>query len=164
MDIESVKSLAVTTFNEYRWEILIAVVLILTINLLYRHRFYYEKKDHICSRSEQKFFKLLLSLLPKQYYIHCQTSLISLLKPADLRSARMIWAKRMDYVITDRDCKILLVIELDDKSHQRKDRKKRDKFVNKLLRRKHPLLRISHENSGDPRFIRAEIEKRISQM
>ena len=112
--------------------------------------------------SEQKFFKQLINLLPKQYYVHCQSSLISLLKPADLRSARMVWAKRMDYVITDRDSKILLVIELDDKSHDRKDRKKRDKFVNKTLRGKHPLLRINTKNSRDTSFVRTEIERMLN--
>jgi len=71
----------------------------------------------------------------------------------------MVWAKRMDYVITDRDSKVLLVIELDDKSHDRNDRKKRDKFVNKTLSGKHPLLRISTEKSKDLAFIRTEIEK-----
>lgn len=162
MDTESIKHLAARLHNEYWWIILIVLVLVAIIGLFYKHRYYYEKKDYLCSRSEQKFFKQLINLLPKQYYVHCQSSLISLLKPADLRSARMVWAKRMDYVITDRDSKILLVIELDDKSHDRKDRKKRDKFVNKTLRGKHPLLRINTKNSRDTSFVRTEIERMLN--
>ena len=159
MDTVAIKNFLVITVSEYRGTILLVLLLLVIINLFYKHRYYYEKKDYLCSRSEQKFLKQLLNLLPKQYYVHCQTSLISLLKPADLRSAKMVWAKRMDYVITDRDTKVLLVIELDDKSHKRKDRKKRDKFVNKALYAKHPLLRISTEKSKDIAFVRAEIEK-----
>ena len=159
MDIDSIKNPIVSLINENQWIILIIIVLIAILSLFFKHRYFYEKKEYLCSRSEQKFLKLLLSILPNQYYVHCQTSLIALLKPADLRSARMVWAKRMDYVITDRESKILLVIELDDKSHERKDRKKRDKFVNKTLSGKHRLLRISLEKSRNHRFVRTEMEK-----
>ena len=101
-------------------------------------------------------------LLPKDYKIHCQVSLISLLKPADLKSARMIWAKRMDYVITDEKTKILVVIELDDKSHQRKDRIKRDKFVNKALAGKHTLLRLTSEQAQDIGLLREKLQTAIN--
>ena len=159
MDIDTAKSFLVTMLLDYRWIILIIVVLLIIISLFYKHRYYYEKKEYLCSRSEQKFLNKLLSLLPKQYCVHCQTSLIALLKPADLRSAKMVWAKRMDFVITDRDSRILLVIELDDKSHAQKDRKKRDKFVNKALNGKHPLLRITTEKAKDLAYVRTEIER-----
>lgn len=162
MKIESIKELTGSLTSQYQWIILSFLMVILIIILLYRHRYFYEKKDYLCSRSEQRFFTQLLSLLPRHYFIHCQTSLIALLKPADIRSARMVWAKRMDFVITDRNTKILLIIELDDKSHEAKDRRKRDKFVNKTLRGKHPLLRISTDQSRDLAFVRNQIKKRLN--
>ena len=161
MDITTVKLQIITFLSAYRWQLAGIVIVIFILALLFKHRYYYQKKQFLCSKSEIRLFKYLTQILPRDYYIHCQTSLISLLKPADFRSARMIWAKRVDYVITDRDCEILLVIELDDRSHERKDRKKRDKFVNKILKDKHPLLRITTEQAKNQAFVRRQIERHL---
>ena len=59
---------------------------------------------------------------------------------------------------------ILLVIELDDKSHQRKDRRKRDKFVNKVLKGKHPLLRLTTEQSKDHVLVKRKIEQALGEI
>jgi len=147
---------------ELFWLCLVALLLLIGYGFHYKHRYFYEKKNFLTSRSEQKLFKNLLLLLPSDYQIHCQVSLISLLKPADLRSARMVWAKRMDYVITDLNTKIILIIELDDKSHERKDRKERDKFVNKALRGKHTLLRITTEQAHDISLLRDKLQSAIN--
>ena len=136
-----------------------AMIAMVMAIILFRHRYYYEKKTHLASRREQRLFRYLNKILPKDYHVHCQSSLISLLVPADLRSARMVWAKRMDYVITDADTRILLVIELDDPSHERKDRRKRDKFVNKTLNGKHPLLRLTTEQARDKVLVKRKIEQ-----
>ena len=45
-----------------------------------------------------------------------------------------IQAKHVDFVICDRNMHIKAVIELDDKSHDQKERKERDAFVNLILR------------------------------
>lgn len=140
----------------------LAILLIFILLIGFKHRYHYSKKSHLASRSEQKLYKNLLLLLPTDYMIHCQVSLISLLKPADLKSARMVWAKRMDYVITDKNTKILIVIELDDKSHQRKDRIKRDKFVNKALAGKHTLLRLTPEQAQDINLLRQKLQSAIN--
>ena len=140
----------------------LAILLLLTLYIRLKHRYQYRKKSHLASRSEQKLYKTLLQLLPNDYMVHCQVSLISLLKPVDFKSARMVWAKRMDYVITDKSTKILLVIELDDKSHQRKDRIKRDKFVNKALAGKHTLLRLTPEQAQDINLVRKKLQSAIN--
>ena len=159
MDIDYIKLLVIKVLNDYHWQILAVVILILIIGLLIKHRYYYQKKDYLCSQNERRLLNILNKLLPKTYHVHCQTSLISLLKPNDLRSARMVWAKRLDFVITDKNSKILLVIELDDPSHERKDRKKRDKFVNKVLAGKHPLVRITTDKAKDISFVRNQLVK-----
>lgn len=45
-----------------------------------------------------------------------------------------IQAKHVDFVICDKNMHIKAVIELDDSSHDKKDRKERDDFVNLILR------------------------------
>ena len=44
-----------------------------------------------------------------------------------------IQAKHVDFVICDKDMHIKVIIELDDSSHDKKDRKERDEFVDLIL-------------------------------
>lgn len=44
-----------------------------------------------------------------------------------------IQAKHIDFLITDQDLRIKAIIELDDGSHDSKDRKERDEFVDTIL-------------------------------
>ena len=47
---------------------------------------------------------------------------------------RKISQKHVDFLICDATLRPLFAIELDDKSHDQKDRKERDAFVNLILR------------------------------
>lgn len=44
-----------------------------------------------------------------------------------------IQAKHLDFVICDKGMKVLGVLELDDSSHDRQDRKERDSFIDEVL-------------------------------
>lgn len=46
----------------------------------------------------------------------------------------MICSKHVDFTLCDRDMNVKVIIELDDKSHQRQDRQIRDRFVDTVLR------------------------------
>lgn len=46
-----------------------------------------------------------------------------------------IQAKHVDFVICDRTLKVKAIIEIDDSSHDRKDRVERDKFVDEILKK-----------------------------
>lgn len=45
-----------------------------------------------------------------------------------------IQAKHIDFLICDPDLRIKAIVELDDNSHDRKDRQERDEFVDQVLR------------------------------
>ena len=45
-----------------------------------------------------------------------------------------IKAKHVDFVVFDQYMRPKAIIELDDSSHDRKDRQERDKFVNEILK------------------------------
>lgn len=54
-----------------------------------------------------------------------------------------IKSKHIDFVLIDSNGKIKLLIELDDKSHEKHERKERDKFLNKIFENSNiNLLRI----------------------
>ena len=46
----------------------------------------------------------------------------------------MICSKHVDVTLCDRDMNVRVIIELDDRSHQRQDRQTRDRFVDVVLR------------------------------
>ncbi|WP_084978295.1 DUF2726 domain-containing protein [Plesiomonas shigelloides] len=118
----------------------------------------HSKQTHLATENERKLYFALQRILPSEYIIHCQVSLMALVKPIDFRDNSKTWAKRMDFVITDRASKILAVIELDDSSHNAKKRQDRDRYVNDALSGHHPLVRIQTRRYYEP----AEIAEIIS--
>lgn len=56
---------------------------------------------------------------------------------------RQISSKHVDLVVTDSQFNILCAIEIDDSSHLRRERKKRDELLNTVFRKANlPLLRV----------------------
>ncbi|GAB5379655.1 MAG: hypothetical protein Alis3KO_05460 [Aliiglaciecola sp.] len=106
-------------------------------------------KEFLTTQSERKLYFALREVLGNNYAIHCQTSLIALVEPTQFKHKSKAWSKRMDYVITDTNTKILAVIELDDPSHNQPKRVARDKYVNSALKGLHPLVRLKTQSYYD---------------
>lgn len=119
----------------------------------------HRKNTYLATKTERKFYKVLQELLPDEYVIHSQVSLMALVQPTNFKDNSRTWAKRMDYVITDRDTKVLAVIELDDSSHRQKKRQERDIYVNNALKGHHPLLRFEAKSSYDKNHVATVIER-----
>lgn len=111
------------------------------------------KQTHLTTENERKLYFALQKALSKQYMIHCQVPLIMLVKPVERKYNVKSLSKRLDFVITDTASKTLAIIELDDASHQRKDRVERDNYVNYALKGHHPLIRLSTEKFYAPEKI-----------
>ena len=115
----------------------------------------YNKKDFLMSRTEGQFFNILKELLGYNYYIFTQVHLSTILdhkiRGQNWRGAfSHINSKSVDYVISDKIFKPLLVIELDDISHEREDRKERDEIVEDILENTGiPFLRIKNNSYYD---------------
>ncbi|EHK6025109.1 TPA: DUF2726 domain-containing protein [Vibrio parahaemolyticus] len=121
----------------------------------------HKKSEHLASKAEQEFYKVLLDILPNQYVVHCQVSMMALVQPVNFKDNSKTWAKRVDFVITDRDTKVIAVIELDDSSHRQKKRQERDSYVNAAFAGHHKLLRFEAMGSYDPTNIASVIEREI---
>lgn len=120
----------------------------------------HKKHEHLANRNEQKLYFALQSILPETYVIHCQVSMMALVSPVDFKHNAKVWAKRMDYVITDRSTKIIAVIELDDASHHSQQRLERDKYVKEVLNTHHNFIRISTRKYYDPMLIANLLEQK----
>ena len=124
----------------------------------------HEKVDYLATENERKLNFALQKALDNKYYIHCQVPLISLVKPLDYRDNSKSWAKRLDFVITDKATKVIAVIELDDSTHLQKKRVKRDAYINASLEGHHPLVRIRTEKFYCPEKVAALLESEAGIM
>ena len=94
----------------------------------------YTKKDYLLTQTELKFYKLLKQITDELNLVICpQVTLYEIVNNKDYRDFGKIQSKSIDFVITEPNLKIRLCIELDDYTHTRGKRIKRDEFINKLF-------------------------------
>ena len=115
------------------------------ISTVYR----YNRKYVIMTEREQEFYKKLKLICGDSILIFPQIHLSSLffhnVKGQNFKLAfRFINRLSVDFVLVDsRNFKTLLAIELDDSTHNEKDRIKRDLIVNDIFKKANfPLLRL----------------------
>lgn len=100
----------------------------------------YRKKFLLTKREYAFYINQLRPILQKSgVFCCCKVRLADLVMPSYTRNRGLyqsrlnkIWAKHIDFVIVDSDMHVLFLIELDDNSHQRADRRDRDDFVDKI--------------------------------
>lgn len=126
----------------------------------------YEKIDQLCTKTELRFYQVLRDLVGDRFEIFSKVRIADLLKVKSGTRKRMSWqnrinCKHIDFVLCDRETlEPLVAIELDDRSHQRQDRVKRDEFVNQAFEDAgFPILRIRTSDKYD----QGQIDKSIQQ-
>lgn len=115
--------------------------------------FPYQKKKYFLTPTERKFFEILLQIINNQYFIFPQVHIASIVEVKKgqqnyISYFNKIIRKSFDFVIFDKqNLNVLLVIELDDKTHERPDRMDRDANVNKIAEQ--AKLKILHIKPQD---------------
>jgi hypothetical protein len=89
-----------------------------------RRKINYSKKQ-LLTNAETNFFESLKTMIGDDYYVFPEIPMLEIMRPKD----NHISQKRIDFVVFDKNYNPVLAIELDDYSHEREDRKTRDKFV-----------------------------------
>ena len=94
----------------------------------------YTKKDYLLTQTELKFYKLLKQITDELNLVICpQVSLYQIVHNKNYKGFSKIQSKSIDFVIAEPNLKIKLCIELDDYTHNKSKRIKRDEFINKLF-------------------------------
>lgn len=99
----------------------------------------YRRKDWLFTKAERSFFGVLEQVVASKFRIFAKVRLSDLLwlpKNCDKRQSHQnrINLKHVDFVLcTVDEVQPILVIELDDSSHDRGDRKERDGFLDSAL-------------------------------
>ncbi len=121
----------------------------------------FTKKDYLLTPNELKFYKLLKRITDKlDLSIFTQVALYEIINCKDYKDFNRIKSKSIDFVITEKNCKIRLCIELDDNTHNYKKRIERDNFINTIFSNLDiKLLRIPVQNF----YNLDELEKQIQE-
>lgn len=155
-------------------KILIIVVVIVVIGVLVEilrgkegepRKYQYKQKNFFMSRAEHDCYDALVVAVGEKYLIFPQVHLPSIVDNKvvgqNWRGAfRHISQKSVDFVLCDKSyLSPKLAIELDDRTHERQDRKDRDVEVERVLKDAGlPLLRL--ENHG--RFNTNELLEKVN--
>ena len=91
------------------------------------------KKKDVLTIAEKQFYYILKKYIRNEYLIIPQAVLSSFIDCDEFRYRTKINKKTVDFIIVDRQFNVVCAIELDDRSHDKYSRKKRDAFVNSLF-------------------------------
>ncbi|MEK5391465.1 DUF2726 domain-containing protein [Margalitia sp. FSL K6-0131] len=128
-------------------------------------KFPFKLRDDFLSPSELSFFNILSQVIPNQFIICPKVSLqdIFFVNEKDKSSyysyLNKISRKHVDLLICSaKTMQPVCGIELDDRSHGREDRVKRDEFVNQLFKTaKLSLIRFTNKKS----YTLSEVEEKL---
>lgn len=98
----------------------------------------YQARTLLTKREHQEYLKLKQYAADRGWLICPKVRLWDLIEPKKGRSNRKelenkIRSKHVDFVLVDPELKVIGVLELDDSTHDREDRKSRDSFVRDAL-------------------------------
>jgi hypothetical protein len=99
----------------------------------------YQRYECLLTEAEGRFYEALNAAVGSQYKICPKVRMADLLcvvgPDPQHRAFWQIANKHIDFVLCDRQLRPLAAIELDDSSHQRRDRRQRDVFVDRAFAR-----------------------------
>jgi very-short-patch-repair endonuclease len=129
--------------------------------------FPYGRRDDFLSPAELSLFRVLKNELPVEWYLVAKVNLADLFfvrQPHRNRAARnRIDRKHVDFVLCDAlTMAPLLGIELDDASHERKDRVERDEFVDRVFEAAGlPLLHVKAGRGYQPAALMESVRAKL---
>lgn len=137
-------------------------------------RYPYKAQKRLFSNAEWHFYQHLDRAVGGSYLIMAKVRIADVLSVRGRKQQSRSWwraftrisSKHIDFIICDRgNGAILCGIELDDRSHFRADRRRRDSFVNAAFDKAGlPLLRFSVQRRGyDAHGLRRAVSHAITQ-
>jgi len=121
-----------------------ALILLALLAQLLKERepaFPYDPAEALLTAAERAFYEVLIDAIGDDFDILCKVRLadVIVVRPGlsqrfRMRAFNRISAKHLDFVICDPESYVVIgVIELDDRSHLREDRRERDEFIDGAL-------------------------------
>jgi len=132
---------------------------------------YIESVESLVTPAEQRFYEALDEAVDGRLLILSKVRVADLLsvtsesRSARYRVFRSTASKHVDFVLVEaKNLRPLAAIELDDSTHRRLDRRKRDELLDDLFAKANlPLIRFKTGSTYNPRSIEAQIEEALGQ-
>lgn len=127
----------------------------------------------ILTNTEKKFYKALETALEDKFFIFPQMALNRFLQRADhikeedwYPHFNLIGNRTVDFTICSKeDFSLLLIIELDDSSHETKEKGKRDEFINiTLTKTGYNITRIKKQSFYNPKELKERIYEHFEDL
>ncbi len=162
----------IINFFIWTWQLWLGLVVLIAIVSLLRmygggraRRLPYHKRERIVTNAELRFYRSLQRAVQDDWEIFAMVRLADLLRVDEGATNKRSWvgkilAKHCDFVLCDPSTlSPVMGIELDDSSHQRKDRIERDAFVDHAFESADlPLLRVPVRSKYHAREVRELID------
>ncbi|MEO0587119.1 MAG: DUF2726 domain-containing protein [Planctomycetota bacterium] len=124
----------------------------------------YQARRYLLTKAERSFFGVLDQAVGNRYLVFAKVRLADLLQVRTGTEGRQshqnkIQSKHIDFVLCDPNTvEIVACVELDDASHNRKDRQERDLFVDRaLVAAGLPLIRFRAQRTYSVADVRMKI-------
>lgn len=122
----------------------------------------YTAKDALLTQTEIEYYETLSAIIGGGYLPFPQINLATVVDKEGRTNARTELFRNIDFGVFDYNFKPILLIEINDNSHMRKDRIERDKKVAKILKKaKLPLVTFWVKDGIDVNAMRSAIAKYI---
>jgi len=129
----------------------------------------YISKGPLMSAAEQHFYNTLLNIAPADNQVMSKVRVADLLEPNEKGKRyqiafNKICSKHIDFVVVNKETMdVVICIELNDKSHKRKDRKQRDQLLTDAFEKAQiPLLFIPVKRSYSEQDISNLINEKLA--
>lgn len=134
----------------------------------------YKQLDCLFTPTEKKFLSVLDSIAGDQLRVFGKVRISDIITPDVNKYEKgsgwnwlfsQISQKHVDFVITDKELNLVCAVELNDPSHKRKDRKKRDQFVTDAFESANvPLVMINTEHDYLEQHIAETIANKVVRL
>ena len=95
----------------------------------------YSAKNYLMTDCEKEFFETINSILQGNYILQPQINLASVIEKESFEKYRNELFRNIDFGVFDKDYKLLLLIEINDQTHQEKKRQERDRKVKMICQK-----------------------------
>ena len=120
----------------------------------------YEVKESLMSETEIQYYNILVALLGESYLIYPQINLATVINKKSPKGFRTELFRNADFGVFDCNFKPILLIEINDNSHFRKDRIERDEHVLEICKNaKLPLVTFWVKDGIDIEQMRKTLKK-----
>ena len=142
--------------------LLITAIIFLIIKAVYgkKKQASYFVKDSLLTKTEIKYYNLLCSILGDRFLVLPQINLASVIDKKGGNNFRNELFRNADFGVFDYNYRPIFLVEINDNTHFRKDRRERDKKVNEICEKAGlPILTLWVKDGINPAIIEKQIQK-----